>query len=84
MVPNITAETLNEYVRSRKLLLCDCCGKVHLDNEAALVESCDCGRFKQRMEWLTEQDIKRSWTKAAALAALEIEAARAAKEVSSE
>lgn len=39
------------------MLLCDNCGRWHRDDEAALSESCECGRFKQRMEWLTVQDV---------------------------
>ena len=40
------------------LLICDECGKLHLDDDAALVESCDvCGRFKQRMDEATTDDV---------------------------
>ncbi len=39
------------------LLMCDECGKIHADDEAALIESCECTRFKQRMDWATAEDV---------------------------
>jgi predicted nucleic acid-binding Zn-ribbon protein len=41
------------------ILLCDTCGMCHADDEQSLVESCDCGRFKQRMDDATPLDFGR-------------------------
>lgn len=35
--------------RNSKALLCDTCGTIHADDSQADEESCECGRFKQRM-----------------------------------
>lgn len=40
-------------------LVCDHCGAIHRDDEAALSESCPCSRFKQHMEWATPMDMWR-------------------------
>lgn len=40
------------------ILICDNCGRLHIDDHDALSESCACGRFKQRMEWATDDQIK--------------------------
>jgi hypothetical protein len=41
----------------RELLVCDTCGRICIDDDAADSESCECGRFKQRMEWATVNDV---------------------------
>ena len=39
------------------ILKCDECGELSRNDNAALSESCDCGRFKQRMDWATVDDV---------------------------
>lgn len=46
--------------RGEMLLRCDGCGAIYRDDAASDSESCEkCNRFKQRMEWLTLNDLRR-------------------------
>lgn len=45
--------------RRYQLLKCDSCGAYHRDDQASDSESCECSRFKQRMEWATLDDLRR-------------------------
>jgi hypothetical protein len=40
-----------------RFLECDECGRIHLDDQASDSECCDCGRFKQRMEWASSSKV---------------------------
>jgi hypothetical protein len=46
-----------------RFLVCDECGAIYRDDDAALSESCKCGRFKQRMEWATNGQIAAELTR---------------------
>lgn len=46
---------------SERILICDGCGRLWIDDDDSDSESCEtpgCGRFKQRMEWATAQQIE--------------------------
>lgn len=60
MTNDLDAINLDRFRRMEKCetaLVCDTCGKCWPDDSASDMESCLCGRFKQRMEWATVQDV---------------------------
>lgn len=46
-------------IAGNHLIRCDSCGKIHRDDIAAMRESCECSRWKQRMDELTVADLRR-------------------------
>jgi len=41
-----------------QILVCDLCGRLHREDQASYSESCECSRFKQRMEYATMSDVR--------------------------
>lgn len=41
------------------VLVCDTCGAIFPDDHDSDIESCHCGRFKQRMEYANVKDVVR-------------------------
>lgn len=39
-------------------LICDQCGRIHVDDETSETGGCQCGRPKRRMEWATADQVK--------------------------
>ncbi len=45
--------------KGNQLLVCCTCGALHAGDAASDQESCQCGRFKQRMEWASMEHVRR-------------------------